>query len=119
LFPVRRRSTCCYLLLPDLVVPIDRRYTGVFLYRYGEEFEPGTDERKTLLSALAVFSMIAKTAEPETYVGKFPVLATRTKVIHNGIIGFVEQARTEFWASRSLTPEASPVLTATEKADVG
>ncbi len=112
-------SKALHLLLPDLVVPVDRRYTGAFLYRYGEEFEPGTSEQKTLLSALAVFRSIAKTAKPETYVGQFPVHATRTKVIDNGIIGFVEKARKEFWASRSLTAEASPVLTETEKAGVG
>jgi hypothetical protein len=112
-------SKALHLLLPDLVVPIDRRYTGAFLYRYGEEFEPGTEEQKTLLSALAVFRMIAKTAKPETYVAKFRVHATRTKVIDNGIVGFVEQARKQFWASRSLPPEASPLLTATDKADVG
>jgi len=112
-------SKALHLLLPDLMVPIDRRYTGAFLYRYGEEFESGASEKKTLLSALAVFRRIAKTAKPETYVGQFPVDASRTKVIDNGIIGFVEQARKEFWASRSLTPEASPVLIATEKAAVG
>lgn len=94
-------SKALHLLLPDLVVPIDRRYTGAFLYRYGAEFEPGTDEQKTLLSALAVFRMIAKTATPETYVGQFPVHATRTKVIDNGIIGFVDQTRKEFWALRT------------------
>jgi hypothetical protein len=111
-------SKALHLLLPDLVVPIDRRYTGAFLYRYGEEFEPGTDEQKTLLSALAVFRTIAKKAQPETYVGKFPVHATRTKVIDNGIIGFVEQARKEYWESRSLTPKTSPSLIATEKTAV-
>jgi hypothetical protein len=68
---------------------------------------------------LAVFRTIAKKAQPETYVGKFPVHATRTKVIDNGIIGFVEQARKEYWESRSLTPKTSPSLIATEKTAVG
>jgi hypothetical protein len=96
-------SKALHLLLPDLVVPIDHRYTGAFLYRYGEEFNPGTSEKRTLLFALAVFRRIAEIAKPETYVGRFPVHATRAKVIDNGIIAFVEQARKELGESRALT----------------
>jgi hypothetical protein len=112
-------SKALHLLLPDLVVPIDRRYTGAFLCRYSEEFEPGANEQKTFLTALAVFRTIATKTKPETHVGKVAVHATRTKVIDNGIIGFVERTRQDFWALRSSTPETSPPPIATETAAVG
>jgi hypothetical protein len=85
-------SKALHLLLPDLVVPIDRQYTGAFLYRYSDEFDK-KEERETFRIAFAAFHQIANAASPESYVGTQEVHTTRTKVIDNGIIAFVERAR--------------------------
>jgi len=81
-----------HLLLPDLVVPIDRKYTGAFFYRYDEDFERD-NEQETFRLAFAIFRKIAKVVRPEVYVGTQRVHANPTKVIDNGIIAFVERAR--------------------------
>lgn len=88
-------SKVLHLLLPNLVVPIDRRYTGAFLYRYNDEFDR-EDEQATFGVAFAVFRQIAEETNPEAYVGTQDVHANLTKVIDNGIIGFVERARANF-----------------------
>jgi hypothetical protein len=81
------------LLLPDLVVPIDRQYTGSFLYRYAPEFDAGPDEEKTFGVAFSAFRKIARAVDPSAYVGRHRVHASATKVIDNGVIGFVERSR--------------------------
>jgi hypothetical protein len=88
-------SKALHLLLPDLVVPIDRRYTSTFLYRYSDEFDRD-NERQTFGIAFAAFRKIAKAVNPEAYVGTQKVHANPTKVIDNGIIGFVERSRAKF-----------------------
>jgi len=85
-----------HLLLPDLVVPVDGRYTGAFLFRYGTDFDEGEDEQETFRIAFATFQTIAKAVAPETYVGKHPMHTTPTKVIDNGVMGFVERTRHNF-----------------------
>jgi hypothetical protein len=91
-------SKALHLLLPDLVVPIDRQYTGAFLYRYSDEFDR-KEEQKTFRIAFAAFRRIANAASPESYVGTQEVHATLSKVIDNGIIAFVERARGELEAA--------------------
>jgi len=91
-------SKALHLLLPELVVPIDRQYTGAFLYRYSDEFNR-KKEQETFHIAFATFRRIANAASPESYVGTQEVHATRTKVIDNGIIAFVERARETFKAA--------------------
>src|SRR6266849_7535504 len=82
------------MLLPDLVVPIDRQYTGAFLFRYAQEFDSG-EEEKTFNAAYASFRKIASAVDPGAYVGTHRLHSTRTRVIDNGMIGFVERARAE------------------------
>jgi len=84
-----------HLLLPDLVVPVDRRYTGAFLYRHSDDFEAGVAEKETFRVAFAAFRKIANAVNPEIYVGTHEVHATPTKVIDNGIIAFVGRVRAE------------------------
>jgi len=85
-------SKALHLLLPELVVPIDRQYTGAFLYRYSDEFDH-KKEQDTFYIAFASFRRLANAASPESYVGTQEVHATRTKVIDNAIIAFVERGR--------------------------
>jgi hypothetical protein len=57
-----------HMLLPDLVVPIDRQYTGAFLFRYAQEFDSG-EEGKTFNAAYTSFRKIALAVNPGAYVG--------------------------------------------------
>jgi hypothetical protein len=82
-----------HLLLPDLVVPVDGKYTGAFLFRYGTDFDAGDPEQQTFRIAFAAFQTIAKAVDPKNYVGKHPMHTTPTKVIDNGVMGFVERVR--------------------------
>jgi hypothetical protein len=84
-----------HLLLPDLVVPIDRRYTGAFFYRYDEDFDRENEQQMFRL-AFAIFRKIARAVTPEAYIGTHEVHANRTKVIDNGIMAYVDRARREF-----------------------
>ena len=86
-------SKALNLVLPDLVVPVDRQYTSAFLYRYADEFNAGRDEQETFRVAFAAFHTIAMTVHPESYVGTHRLHATPTKVIDNALIGFVDRAR--------------------------
>jgi hypothetical protein len=82
-----------HLLLPDLVVPVDGKYTGAFLFRYVTDFDAGDPEQQTFRIAFAAFQTIAKAVDPKTYVGTHPMHTTPTKVIDNGVMGYVERVR--------------------------
>jgi hypothetical protein len=82
-----------HLLHPDLVVPVDRQYTGGFLYRYENEFEAGSEEEKTFRVTFATFRKIAKAVSLEQYVGTHTLHASMSKVIDNALMGFVDRAR--------------------------
>jgi hypothetical protein len=84
-----------HLLLPDLVVPIDRQYTGAFLLRYSRDFEAGK-EQEAFRIAFAVFQEIARTIALQDFVGTHRFHATATKVVDNALIGFVERTRADF-----------------------
>jgi len=86
-------SKCLHILLPHLIVPIDRQYTGAFLLRYPGEFESGHEEEQTFRVAFGQFRKIANAVSPEVYVGTSTLHPNLTKVIDNSIIGFLERAR--------------------------
>ena len=85
-----------HLLLPDLVVPVDGRYTGAFLFRYATEFDDADDEQEIFRIAFEAFRTIAKAVGPEKYVGTHPMHTSTTKVIDNGVMGFVARTRKQF-----------------------
>jgi len=72
-------------LLPDLVVPIDRAYTGTFFAYNVAEFQ--VSQRPIFDTVWAAFSRIAGEARPTRYVGD-GWNTSATKVIDNAIIGF-------------------------------
>ena len=72
-------------ILPDLVVPIDRAYTGAFLGWRAPEFQ--TSQRAIFDSCWEAFVEIARQAHPEEWVGEGWFTST-TKVIDNAIVGF-------------------------------
>lgn len=72
-------------LLPNLVVPMDRKYTQAFLLRYNPEFQYG---QKSIYSmAFHIFVKIAQEANPRSFVGH-GWNTSPTKVIDNGIVGY-------------------------------
>jgi hypothetical protein len=85
-------SKALHHILPELVVPIDRKYVGVFLGRY-DHFQTGQAE--TFRIAFECFRAIAKSANPVQYVGRHEWNTSRTKVIDNAIVGFVRSLEDE------------------------
>lgn len=72
-------------LLPDLVVPIDRRYTGAFFGWHVPEFQ--SSQQLIFETAWEAFVEIARATEPERLVGPGWRTST-TKVIDNAIVGY-------------------------------
>lgn len=71
-------------LLPDLVPPMDRAWTGAFF-----QWSMGAPqyERSTFIRTFASFAKIAQAAQPSNYVGE-EWRTSRTKVLDNAIIGY-------------------------------
>jgi hypothetical protein len=78
-------SKALHHLLPDLIVPIDRRYTGTFFGWHVPEFQ--SSQRLILDVAWEAFVEIARATELERLVGSGWRTST-TKVIDNAIVGF-------------------------------
>lgn len=72
-------------LLPELIVPMDRKYTQAFLMFYNNEFQYG--QRKVFEVAFRTFVKIAKATSPVRYVGS-GWHTSQTKVIDNAVIGY-------------------------------
>ena len=79
-------SKALHHILPDLVVPLDRAYTRKFFGWHGPEFQ--YNQKKFLFLAIETFATIARTTNPEQYVGK-RWNTSQTKVIDNAIVGYM------------------------------
>ena len=89
-------SKALHHILPELMPPIDRTYTAVFLLRTESyHFQNPSQETETFRIAFESFRTIANLANPVKYVGRHPWNTSRTKVIDNAIAGFVAQVRAE------------------------
>lgn len=73
-------------LLPDLVVPMDRRYTQVFFGWQSPQFQYG--QRECFADAFEAFVHIARTVSPAAFVGA-RWRSSRTKVLDNGLVAVV------------------------------
>lgn len=73
-------------LLPDLVAPVDREYTGTFFGWYDNEFEYER-QRPLLRDGLTAFAEIARRVDPERLVGA-GWHTSATKLIDNAIVGY-------------------------------
>jgi hypothetical protein len=78
-------SKALHHILPDLVVPIDRRYTGAFFRKFESGFQ--NTEEETFLFAMGNFARIANATNPVRYVGR-GWNTCRTKIIDNAIVGY-------------------------------
>jgi len=87
-------SKALHHILPELMAPIDRTYTGAFLLRMESyHFQNPSQEAETFRIAFESFRAIAKFANPTQYVGRHLWNTSRTKVIDNAIAGFVAQVK--------------------------
>jgi hypothetical protein len=75
-------------LLPDLVVPMDREYTGTFFQFHRPEWQDPGSQRRIFLRAYAHFAAIAERAHPGQYVTDCGWRTSPSKVIDNALIGF-------------------------------
>lgn len=75
-------------LLPELVPPMDRRYTQRFFGLHNPEFQYGSGSVFTKL--FTEFARVARAASANSYVGTpgCPWRTSRTKIIDNAIVGF-------------------------------
>jgi hypothetical protein len=73
-------------LLPDLLPPIDRAYTGAFFGWHVPEFQ--TKQREIFGSCWASFLEIARSVDLGAYVGTAPWNTSCSKVVDNAIVGF-------------------------------
>ena len=83
-------SKALHHILPELMPPIDRAYTAPFLLRtQPQHFQNPVQEAETFRIAFESFCRIARSANPNQYVGRHPWNTSRTKVIDNAIVGLV------------------------------
>jgi hypothetical protein len=83
-------------LFPELVVPVDRTYTGAFLLAYeNNDFKSGSGEKDSFRVGFRCFSRIAVAIRPglEQYLARHRAHTSITKLIDNAIMGFVRRGR--------------------------
>ena len=75
-------------LLPDLIVPMDREYTGKFFQFDLPEWQDPGSQRRIFQLAYAQFTVIAQQARPGQYVTGQGWRTSSSKIIDNALIGF-------------------------------
>jgi hypothetical protein len=75
-------------LLPDLVVPMDRAWTGTFFQFHLPEWQDPGSQRRIFQLAYSQFAAVARRVQPEQYVTGQGWRTSRSKVIDNALIGY-------------------------------
>jgi hypothetical protein len=75
-------------LLPDLVPPMDRAWTGLFFQFHLPEWQDTRSQRRIFELAYNNLANVARQVRPEQYVTGAGWRTTRTKIIDNALIGF-------------------------------
>jgi len=75
-------------LLPDLVVPMDHRWTGMFFQLGSHEWQHPPYQHRAFLQTYRAFCEIARRAQPRQYVDGRHWRTSRTKILDNALIGF-------------------------------
>jgi hypothetical protein len=78
-------------LLPDLVVPMDRAWTGKFFQFHLPEWQEPTSQRRIFLRAYGHFADVAREVQPQKYVTGHGWRTCRTKIVDNALIGFCKE----------------------------
>jgi hypothetical protein len=95
-------------LLPDLVVPMDRAWTGTFFQFHLPEWQEPASQHRIFGLAYARFIEIARQVPVQQYATGQGWRTSRTKVIDNAIIGFCKAALT---SSPGLDEKPSGAIT--------
>lgn len=75
-------------LLPDLVPPMDREWTGLFFQFHLPEWQDPKSQRRILQLAYRQFAVVARRTRPEQYASGTDWRTSRTKILDNALIGF-------------------------------
>ena len=75
-------------LLPDLVPPMDREYTGAFFQLHLPEWQDPTGQRRIFRIAYNQFASVSRRVRPQQYVTGQGWRTSRTKILDNALIGF-------------------------------
>jgi hypothetical protein len=75
-------------LLPDLVVPMDRAWTGMFFQLHLPEWQDPAGQRRIFGIACNQFAAVARRVQPQQYVTGQGWRTSRTKILDNALIGF-------------------------------
>jgi hypothetical protein len=90
-------------LLPDLVPPMDRAFTGAFFGFHLPEWQDIAGQRRILRLAYDQFAAVARRVHPAKYVTGAGWRTSRTKILDNALIGF---CKAELGASAPAAEEA-------------
>jgi hypothetical protein len=75
-------------LLPELVVPMDRAWTGLFFQLHAPEWQDLDNQRRTFRRVYSQFADLARRVQPQQYVTGARWRTSRTKILDNALIGF-------------------------------
>jgi hypothetical protein len=79
-------------LLPDLVVPMDRAWTGRFFQLHPPEWQDPAAQRRTFRRVYGQLAGLARRVQPGQYADGLGWRTTRTKIIDNALIGYCKTA---------------------------
>jgi hypothetical protein len=92
-------------LLPDLVPPMDRAWTGTFFRFHLPEWQDAASQQRIFGLAYNHFAAIARLVHPGEYVTGAGWRTSRTKILDNALIGF---CKAELGVSPSAAAEDTP-----------
>lgn len=79
-------------LLPDLVVPMDRAWTGRFFQLHPLEWQDLAAQRRTFRRVYGQLAGLARQVQPGEFADGLGWCTTRTKIIDNALIGYCKTA---------------------------
>ena len=88
LVPIVAGTKTLHHLLPDLVVPMDRAWTGTFFQFHLPEWQDSGSQRRIFQLAYSQFAEVARRVQPQQYVTGQGWRTSRSKVIDNALIGY-------------------------------
>lgn len=90
-------------LLPDLIPPMDRAWTGAFFQFHLPEWQDTAGQRRIFGLAYNHFAAVARRVQPGQYVTGAGWRTSRTKILDNALIGFCK-------AELGTSPLVDPAL---------
>lgn len=77
-------------LLPDLVPPLDRQWTGTFFGYHPPEWQPLSGQRKIFIRIYNALAAVAHDVDPDRYVTGRGWRTSRSKILDNAVIAFCQ-----------------------------